>query len=318
MTTQPRQHQLLILSQHFEIYQSLISYAKLPGLSLLAFCDPDQALRSGADCDLLFGEPGLVSRILNQLPQVTWVQTTWAGVDPLLAAGIRKDYVLTNARNVYGEMISQYVFGYLLMIERRILSRWQAQQKRQWDDSGHGNLKSKLIGLLGVGTIGAHLAATAHHFGMQVHGYTRRSEACPEVDKYFHGDGLLSFAADLDYLACTLPGTPATRGLVNAEFLAALPKRAWLVNTGRGSTVNEMDLVEALRRGSLAGAVLDVLAEEPLPPDHPLWSTPNTFITFHTAARNYPPDIAALFIDNYKLFIQGKPLLHQVDFERGY
>ena len=318
MATQPRHHQLLILSQHFETYQSLISHEKLPGLSLLAFRDPDQAIRAGADCDLLFGEPALVSQILNQLPNLAWVQTTWAGVDALLAAGMRKDYMLTNTRDVYGEMISQYVFGYLLMIERRILARWQAQQERRWDDSGHGNLKGKLIGLLGVGTIGSHLAATAHHFGMQVHGYTRQSETCPDVDEYFHGAELSRFAADLDYLACTLPGTTATRGLVNANFLAALPKKAWLVNTGRGSTVNETDLVEALRRGSLAGAVLDVFAEEPLPPDHPLWSTPNTFITFHSAARNYPPDIAALFVENYRLFIQGKPLLHQVDFELGY
>jgi len=115
-----------------------------------------------------------------------------------------------------------------------------------------------------------------------------------------------------------LPGTAATKGIVDAEFLAKIPERAWLVNIGRGTTVDESALVEALNNRSLGGAVLDVFLEEPLPRNHPLWSTPNTFITSHTAARNYPPDIASLFIENYHLFILGKPLSCQVNFERGY
>ena len=318
MTNQPNRHNFLILSQHFEIYQPLISQQNLPGLSLLAVGDAEAALREGTDCDVIFGEPSLVSRVLNYLPNVNWVQTTWAGVDPLLAPGMRRDYILTNARNVYGAMISEYVFGYLLLIERKILPRWQAQLKRKWDDTPHGNLKGKLLGLLGVGTIGSYLACTGHHFGMRVFGYTRQSETCSDVDQYFHSDALTHFASELDYLVCSLPGTAATRNLVNADLFAALPGKAWLVNIGRGSTVNEADLVEALRKGSLAGAILDVFAEEPLPAGHPFWSTPNTFITFHTAARNYPPDIAALFIENYNHFINDEPLNHQVNFELGY
>lgn len=318
MINQLEQHRLLILSQHHEIYKHLIDQQDLPGLSIVAMREPDEALRMGRDCDLLFGEPSLMSKVVNELPGIKWVQATWAGVDPLLTLEMRRNYMLTNARNVYGAMVSEYVFGYLLMIELRALSKWQAQVKGSWDDSPHGSLRGKLIGLLGVGTIGSHLARTAQHFGMRVHGFTRQSESCSDVDQYFHGDGWRSFATDLDYLVCTLPGTPATKGIVNADFMAALPPRAWLVNTGRGSTINEPDLVVALRRGALAGAVLDVFTEEPLPPGHPLWTTPNTFITFHTAAKNYPPDIAGLFIENYKLFISGKELLYRVDFEQGY
>jgi phosphoglycerate dehydrogenase-like enzyme len=91
-----------------------------------------------------------------------------------------------------------------------------------------------------------------------------------------------------------------------------------LINIGRGSTIDETALVNALNNAIIAGAVLDVLVEEPLPAENPLWSTPNTFITSHTAARNYPPDIASIFIENYKLLIQAKPLLYQVSFELGY
>jgi phosphoglycerate dehydrogenase-like enzyme len=318
MKIKPVVHRLLILSQDFEVYKRLIEQARLPGLSILAVGDPGEVICVGRDCDLVFGEPSLVSKVLKHLPGLKWVQTNWAGVEPLLALNTRRDYILTNARNVYGMMMSEYVFGYLLMIERRILPRWHAQLSGKWDESPNGALKGKRIGLMGVGTIGIHLAATAKHFGMQVYGYTRVSETCAEVDKYFHSEAKLEFAANLDYVVCSLPGTAATKSIVDAAFFAALPQRAWLVNIGRGITVNESALVDALDNRLLAGAILDVFVEEPLPPSHLFWTTPNTFITSHTAARNYPPDIASLFIENYKLFVRGKPLLCQVNFERGY
>jgi phosphoglycerate dehydrogenase-like enzyme len=182
---------------------------------------------------------------------------------------MRTDYFLTNARNVYGAMMSEYVFGYLLMIERQILPRWQAQLNHIWDERPTGTLKGKWISLLGVGSIGSHLASTAHHFGMHVLGYTRVSEYCANVDRYFHGNEILDFESKLDYLVCSLPNTPATKGMINARFLSCLPTKAWLINIGRGSTVNETALVEALNYGKIAGAVLDVFNKEPLPEAHP-------------------------------------------------
>ncbi len=311
-------HSLLILSQDSESYHRLIGEAGLPSLTILATSEPAEALEIGAGCDLLFGEPARLSQVVSRLPRLKWVQATWAGVEPLLALAMPRGYQLTNARNVYGPMMSEYVFGYLLAIERGILPRWQAQQEQKWDGSTPGSLRGKLLGLLGVGSIGAHLAATARHFQMRTYGFTAHSESCPDVDRYFHPGAWPEFASDLDYLACSLPGTPATLGLVDSAHLAALPGKAWLVNVGRGSTVDETALVEALRSGAIAGAVLDVFMQEPLPPGHPLWSTPHTFITSHTAARNYLPDIANLFIENYRRYIAGQPLLHQVDFDLGY
>jgi len=290
----------------------------LPGLSIQATDNPHEAIQNGAECDILFGEPSLIIQVLNHLSNIKWAQASWAGVEPLLTSGMRLDYILTNARNVYGQMMSEYVFGYLLMIERRMLPRYQSQLNRTWDESPSGSLKGKRIGLLGVGTIGAFLASTAHHFGMSVYGFTRQSEKCPDVDRYFHGGLTCEFSSELDYLVCSLPGTPETMGIVNADFLSTLPRKTWFVNIGRGGTVDESALVKALNSGTLAGAVLDVFDKEPLPIDHPLWRTPNTYITFHSAARNYPPDIAALFVDNYLRYIERKPLLHQVDFDKNY
>src|SRR5207247_78867 len=101
-------------------------------------------------------------------------------------------------------------------------------------------------------------AATAKHFGMRVKGYTRASEGCADVDEYFHGDDRFAFAAGLDYLVSVMPNTTATRHLIDAELLAALPSRAVFINPGRGSVVDEPALADALQSGRLAGAVLDV------------------------------------------------------------
>jgi phosphoglycerate dehydrogenase-like enzyme len=273
---------------------------------------------SGSEYDLVFGEPMLISQVLNYLPNVSWVQSSWAGVEPLVQPNMRCDYILTNMRNVYGRMMVEFVFAYLLAIERQVLARWQSQQGGEWDDRPYSTLNGKLFGLLGVGSIGTLLAATAKHFGMRVYGYTRQSETCRDVDQYFHPGSEDDFATDLDYLVCCLPGTNATRRIVDTQFLANLPQKAWLINVGRGSTVDETALAEALNNGKLAGAVLDVFTEEPLPRGHPLWTTPNTFITSHTAARNNPAEIVTVFIENYLRFIRGESLLYQVNFELGY
>jgi phosphoglycerate dehydrogenase-like enzyme len=243
----------------------------------------------------------------------------------------RRDYVLTNARGVFGELMSEYVFGYMLAHEKKIFERRQAQQNGKWDRFESGMLRGKTIGLLGVGSIGSHLAGMAKHFGMTVHGFTRESETSQHVDKYFHplesdsklsawnqGSALQSFASGLDYLVVVLPRTTDTNQIVNADLLNELPTRATLINVGRGNAVDEPALVEALTEGKIAGAVLDVTAQEPLPQDHPFWTTPNLLLTFHTSAISYPEDITRLFIENYHLYIAGKPLKHQVYFERGY
>jgi phosphoglycerate dehydrogenase-like enzyme len=306
-------HKLLIESKHSKIYEQLIQQASLPGLSIASPENPESYT-----ADLVFGEPSLIRLVLDRLPNVQWIQSTWAGVEPLLDAKLRHNYILTNVRNVYGPLMSEYVLGYILLIERKILSRWQSQKERKWDASPNGLLRNKTIGLLGVGTTGGHIALTAKHFGLRVYGYTRQSETYREVDKYFHGGEWKRFVNDLDYLVCTMPGTRETNNFINAELIGSLPEKAWLINIGRGSTIDDSALIQALNNHKIQGAILDVFQDEPLPGDHPFWSTPNTFITFHTAAQNYPPDIAAVFIENYQRLIDGKAVNYQVNFELGY
>lgn len=300
---------LIILTSDKDKYQRRIEAAQLPDLEIIS--DPEQA-------DIALGEPKAVRDAFPRLTQLKWVQAIYAGVEPLVDSSQRRDYVLTNARGVFGEWMSEFVFGYLLFLEKRMLDRMEAQKARQWKRDEAGTLHRKTIGLLGVGSIGAHLAATAKHFGMKVHGYTRGSESSPHVDKYFHGDGLLKFAEGLDYLVSVLPRTEETNKLVDEAVLNALPNHAVFVNVGRGNSVDEEALVKALNEGRLAAAVLDVFAQEPVPTEHPFWTTPNLYMTYHTSAISYPEDITQLFVENYTLFIEGQPLKHTVDFDRGY
>src|SRR6185503_5126038 len=305
---------LLILSSEIEEYRKLIQQASLENLEFT-----DQF----SECDIVLGEPRVIRENLAQLPNLKWIQSMYAGVEALMDPSFRRDYILTNARGVFGELMSEYVFGYLLAHEKKIFRRRQAQQAKKYDRFESGWLHGKTIGLLGVGSIGAHLAGMAKNFGMTVHGFTRSSETSQSVDRYFHptaleSDSLLSFASGLDYLVVVLPRTEGTNQIVDTNLLNALPPHAILINVGRGNAVDEPALVDALTQGKIARAVLDVTAKEPLPDDHPFWRTPNLLLTFHTSAISYPEDITRLFIENYQLYVEGKPLKYQVDFERGY
>ena len=311
-------HHLLILTKHPDEYRERIQAASLPDLAIVATDDVAEGLARAPHSDILLGDPTRVKAALPHLPRLVWTQLSWAGVEPMLDPALRRDYVLTNIRGVFGPLMSEYVFGYLLMLERKILPRLAAQREGRWDTTLPGTLSGKTIGLVGVRSIGAHLAATAKHFGMQVRGYTRRSRDCRHVDQYFHGADKAAFAHELDYLVAVLPNTDQTRAIVDAEMIAALPPRAVVVNVGRGRTVDEAALAAALMAGRVGGAVLDVFSEEPVPASSPFWSTPNTYITSHTSAPSFPADIVGVFVENYRRFHGGQPLLYRVEFERGY
>ena len=307
---------LIILSRDADQYRALIETANLPDLNIVN--DYTQA-------EIVLGEPKVICEALSRLSQAKWIQAIYAGVEPLMDPAQPHNYVLTNARGVFGELMSEYVFGYLLFLEKRMLDRIQAQQVRNWRRTEPGVLRGKTIGLLGVGSIGAHLAGTAKHFGMQVRGFTRESETSAQVDRYYHPspspegkEGLIEFAQGLDYLVSVLPRTMDTNKIVDEQLLNALPQHAVFINVGRGNSVDEAALEKALKEGRLAGAVLDVFEQEPVPQEHPFWDTPNLYMTYHTSAISYPEDITRVFIENYHLYVEGKPLKHVVDFERGY
>lgn len=276
-----------------------------------------QAGEVSAGEKVLFGDPLSIKAVLAEMPGIEWVQSTWAGVTPLIELG-RRDYVLTNVRDIFGSQMSEYVFGYLLAHELRIVDRAGAQRGRKWLDEHSGRLEGKRIGIMGTGSIGSAVARTARAFGMSVSGLSRSGSVHAQFDKVFAAARIDEFLSGLDYLVAVLPDTAATTGLLDARAFQQLPGHCYFINVGRGNVVDQAALIEALRSGRLAGATLDVFDEEPLPQDNPLWDLATVNITAHISAVSDPALVAPVFNDNYRRYCNGEPLRYVVDFDAGY
>lgn len=311
-------YNLTILSTDAEEYLEIIRSASLPGLSMATVREVADDNRYLSECDILLGSPDLLAKGLAHAERAQWVQSTWAGVTPLMAPGLRRDYILTGVKGVFGSIMAEYVICYMLMHERKVLERYRRQQQKKWDMSPPSTLRGKCIGIMGLGSIGMDIAKMVKTFGMKTHGFSRSRMSSEGFDRCFLAPELIAFVEDVDYLVCVLPDTPATDGLIDGLVLKAMRDTALVINVGRGNAIDEAALVRALENGDIGGAVLDVFQEEPLPESHPLWRTPNTIITSHTAAMSSPELVAPIFIDNYRRFFNGDPLDYVVDFSQGY
>lgn len=286
-------------------------------IPLKACSSAEQALVEYTDETVLFGNPAMIARIVTRLPLVDWVQSSWAGVTPLMDIDHR-NYILTGMKDVFGPQMSEYVFGYMLAHELKVLERRNAQREHEWFRGHSGTLEGKRLGIMGTGSIGQHVAKTGRAFGMRVNGLSRSGSQAPEFDEVVRVDLLHGFLEDVDYLVATLPQTAATDNLLDAAALARLPDHAYFVNVGRSNVVDDVALIDALHTNKLAGAALDVFDEEPIPADSPLWDTPNLTITAHIAAISHPLLLVPIFIENYARYVKGEPLRYVIDFGAGY
>jgi len=311
-------NRVLILTPDSQEYLRRVRQHHLPRTELSAFDNVDQARDQITRCNIILGAPPLLPELLPMANRLQWVQSTFAGVDSLCRPGSRRDYLLTGIKGVFGPLMSEYVFAHILARERHLPEACLTQQHREWDDLPYRSLQGLTLGICGLGSIGRHIAGTAHHFGMRVLAYKRTPGSDPRVAKVYQGQHLKEFLAEVDYLVLALPSTSDTRHLINSAALGAMKHDSVLINVGRGDTVVEADLVRALRHGTIAAAVLDVFEQEPLPETSPLWSLPNVTITPHNAARSFPEDVVRVFCDNYRRFLAGKTLENLVDFEVGY
>lgn len=311
-----KHQEALVLAPNADEFLALL--AELPGKAAVTACKTvKSALSSHTGGQVILGQPDLVAELLAIRPEVRWVQSTWAGVEPLLALG-RSDYLLTGVKDTFGQQIFEYVLCYLLAYEQRMLERLGRQVNRNWWSEPTGTLAGKTMGVLGTGSIGRHVASMSAPFGIRVLGLNRSGQPAAGFEKVFPTEKLDEFLSGSDYLVCTLPETAETIGLLDARAFDAIKPGSYLVNVGRGSTIDEKALVHALLEGRLGGAALDVFSEEPLPPDSPLWHAPETLVTAHVAAKSRPADIAKIFVENYRRFLAGKTLNYLVDFDLAY
>lgn len=290
----------------------------LADLEPVAFTEPEDLIRDAPGVEILLASPVLAVAAIERLLRLRWLQSTWAGVDALTATGLRRDYVLTRVHTGFGPQMVEYVLAYLLAFERRLFERIEAQQAGRWDPFPSGTLQGKTLGVLGTGDIGVEIAEAARRFGMGTVGCNRTGREHAAFDTVYPTSELLDLVAQVDHLVAALPATPETVRLVDREVVAAMRPRAMLINIGRGSTVDLDVVVAAVASGHLGGAVIDVTDPEPLPGEHPAWSTPGVYLTAHTAALSRPRDIAAAFRRNLDRYRGNLNLEGRVDFDRGY
>ena len=313
-----KSNHLLILSSAGPKYPALLEQFQLPDLKISICQTTAEARQLIGDINMVLGNPYLLVPILAEAKKLRWVQSTFAGVEALCEPGLRRDYLLTGVKQIYGPLISEYVFGYILSLARRMPQMYQNQKAQRWEFVPYQSVRGKRLGVCGLGSIGRHVARTGAAFGLKVTGYKRTSGKVDEVEKVFSGEELGDFLSELDYLVMVLPNTTATDNLIDGAALAKMKSTACLINVGRGNSLDDKALLTAVRNSRIETAVLDVFREEPLPADHPFWLEPNIYVTPHIAAESFPEDLGAIFAENYLKYIAHEPLLGQVDFARGY
>ena len=253
---------------------------------------------------------------------VRWVQAASAGVDGLLFPGlVRSHAVLTNARGVFDEAIAEYVLGLLLAFAKGFLGVLERQRERRWQHLDTEMLSGRHVLVVGVGSIGRAVGRRCVDQGMVVRGIGNTSRGGDDVFVRVDGpDELTTAVAWADDVVNVLPNTPGTRHLFDASVFAAMRPHARFINVGRGSTVDEAALVDALREDRIGGAALDVFEEEPLAETSPLWDLPNAIVSPHMSGDfvGWREALVELFVDNLRRYLAGEPLRNVVDKERGY
>jgi phosphoglycerate dehydrogenase-like enzyme len=261
-------------------------------------------------------------------PHLKWIQLTGAGIDHLQSEPILKtDVVITNA-HLFATPIAEYVFGSILCYSRKFsqtLSEFQTKRewpRDPWKTHVGRELNQCTLGIVGYGDIGRAVARIGQGFGMRVVA-TRMSLIDPSEQ-----DGVqLLPVRDLDkllnlsdYVVVCVPFTPQTEGLIGEQELRAMKPESYLVNVSRGKVLDQAALIKALREGGIAGAGLDVFAEEPLPKESELFELPNVILTPHIAGMSsrYSERLADLFCENLRRYLKGERLMNVVDKKRGY
>lgn len=303
-------------------------------LSQIQSAAPDMRIRMTRDSDeietilndveIVVG--GLPHHLFSKATNLRWLQQWGAGADWLLRVpeAVQHDFVLTSASGVHAIPISEQIIGYLLAFARGLHRAVCAQVKHQWHRETKQSLfelAGKTMVLVGVGAIGGRTAEIAVALGMRVLGVRRDPQTeMPNIEAMYSPAQLLEVLPQADFVVLTVPLTQETQGMIGERELRVMKSTAYIVNIGRGGTIQQDTLVRALQEGWIAGAGLDVFAMEPLPQDSPLWEMENVIVTGHYAGMtpNYDDRALEILLENLRRYRAGHPLLNVVDKNLGY
>jgi len=262
---------------------------------------------------------------LTKAKELRWLCSASAGVDHYMdVSWPNPDCILTNSSGAYGPTISEHIVMVSLMLLRRMPEYLPTTARHEWEFfTPIRSITGSRVVIVGTGDIGSHTARRMKALGAEVTGVCRSGKSAePSFERILRTDGLNSVLPTADLLILALPATRETAGILSRERIALLPPTAYVVNVGRGSAIDQDALVEALQSRRIAGAALDVMTPEPLPPDNPLWACPNTVLTPHVSGNmslGLTCQLAVdLFCRDLANYAAGRPLAQLVDRARGY
>jgi phosphoglycerate dehydrogenase-like enzyme len=286
----------------------------------------DEAQLAGVgDADAFFGWPS--PEVFRAAERLRWLHNPGTGIDRMTEIPdlVNSDVVLTNARGPHAAPMADHVFSMILTFAHRSRELWEDQRVRQWDmgkyDGEMVELGGSTMGILALGDVGSAVARRAHGFGMNVIAVDKRPVECPpEVSEVWGLERLDELLGISDWFVVTAPLTEDSRGMIDRRRIGLLKPGAHIVVISRGGILDEDALVDALRSGTVAGAGLDVMAVEPLPPDNALWGLDNVILAPHVSALT--PEMwegrRKIFKENLRRFLANEPFLYVCDKTAGF
>ena len=287
-----------------------------PDVSLTVGTDAASLRAAASEAEAVLVAPrygSVLTELWRELAGVRWIHTLAAGVEFLPFDLLRRsDAVVTNSRGLYADALGEFAIAAMLWFAKDLRRLARNQDQARWEPYTVERLEGQTVGIIGYGGIGQAVGRRAAALGMPVLPVRRRQE--------FGEPTLEEVIAQSDYVVLCAPLTPRTWRLMSRERIAAMKPNAVFISIGRGATVDEEALVEALRERRIRGAALDVFEEEPLPPDHPLWTLDNVLLSPHTADHTADSHQRAMqfFLENLRRFRAGEPLENVVDKAEQY
>ncbi|GAA6624033.1 D-2-hydroxyacid dehydrogenase [Scytonema sp. NUACC26] len=269
-----------------------------------------------------FLKPNTVHKVLAAAPQLHWHHAPNAGVNHILTPTyLERDLILTNGAGVHAIPIAEFTIAFMLAHAKQLRHLYAMHAEQRWQRGFQTqDLWDASVLIIGAGGIGQEIAARAKAFGMRIYGSRRHPEPLPNFDKIVGVNEWRSLLSEVDYVVIATPLTSETKGMIDAEVLRLMQPNAYIINIARGAIVDEPALLQALKENWIAGAALDTVFTEPLPPESPLWFLDNVFVTPHCSGHS--PRVKerslALFLDNLNRYSHNKLLRNIVDKNAGY
>jgi D-2-hydroxyacid dehydrogenase (NADP+) len=300
---------VLIVDVHAEMYRDRLA-AEFPELQFALFHKAADVTGDVSDIGamIMFGIE-IRDEMLAAAPKLKWIQSLATGVDHFLRCpSLKPDVLITSGRGIHGPPMREQVVYLMMAVSRDAKRQVEDHQHRIWQRRLWSTLHGKTAVIAGTGIVGAAIGELLKAFGMRTIGVTRTPRPATGFDEMMPAARLPEAAAKADYLINVLPASADNIGLFDAKVFGAMKPSAYYISAGRGQTVDENALTEALRGRRIAGAGFDVFQDEPLPPENPFWHLPNVFITPHVGGYvvEYEDFVMPLVVDNMRLFLAGR------------